>query len=170
MGNLRKRFSSLGNKDDYETMRKHVDGKDQLIGGSSVHGGGAAGHDERVRRTPEWANNDAQVRAILLKAFPGWNTNKTQYNRSLRWIYIIQHYFRMGEKASSVAMELSHMARTPAQVAADWDANAKHHVRRRNAVTVKQVTDTVRRISRVAQGFRANGEPRMGKPGRPKLR
>jgi hypothetical protein len=160
MGNLTKKHN------DYETLRNQVDGKDPLFDSVSVHGGGAAGHNERVRNPPEWAMNDGQVGTILLRAFPKWKTNQTQYNRSLRWLYIIRRYFRLGESALSIAIGLSHTARSPEQVAEDWDANPKRS--RINVVTVKQVTDALGRMSRVAQGLRANGEPRFGKPGRPK--
>jgi hypothetical protein len=161
MGNLKKKFK------DHEKLRQAVDGKSTLFDGVSTHGGGWAGHNERLANTPEWALNETQLRAILHRAFPKWKTNPTQLKRAKRWVYIILHYFRMGETALQISMELSHLGRSAEQVSADWDANPKQYSR--ETVTVKQVTDAIRRISRVAQGLRANGEPRSGKPGRPKL-
>jgi hypothetical protein len=164
MGNPKKQYN------DFENLREYLDGDDPLIWGVKVLGAGQAGHNKRVANTPEWATNNTQVRAVLLRAFPRWNTNQTQYERALRWAFIIKHYFQLGEEASKVALELRY--EEAKKSGETWDAanadSGRKAAEQEIEKLIKRVTDTVGRISRVAQGLRTNGKPRAGKMGRPR--
>jgi hypothetical protein len=162
MGNPKKKFN------DFANLRQHLDSDDPLIWGVKVLGAGQAGHNERVANTPEWATNNAHVRAVLLRAFPRWNTNQTQYERALGWVYIIQHYFRMGETALQIALELRHMDKSKEVALELQGGKAPKQEKGEIEKLIKRVTDTVDRISRVAKGLRTNGKPRIGKLGRPR--
>jgi hypothetical protein len=162
MGNPKKKYN------DFKNLRQQFDGSDPIFGAFKTGGNGWAGHNDRVANPPEWAMDDAAVRAILLRAFPRWNKNQTQYERALRWVYIIQHYFRMGEPASLIALELRHMDKSEEVALEVQTGKAPKQEKGEIERLIKRVTDTVDRISRVAKGLRANGKPRIGKLGRPK--
>jgi hypothetical protein len=158
---------------DYHKLRQKFDGSDQIIRGLKVFGNGLAGHDQRVANTPEWVRNDAAVRAVLLRAFPKWNTNPTQHERAGRWARIINLYFILGYPASRVAMELRHDdAEKSARVAQGRDAThaqpSRISEKKEIEILTKRVTDTVARILLVAQGLRTDRKPRIGKMGRPR--
>ena len=103
MGNPKKKFN------DFDSLRQLFDSDDPIFRGVGVFGNGQAGHEERVANTPEWVRDNAQVRAVLLRAFPKLGTNLTQRARAARWMFIINRYFLMGREASKIAMELRHL-------------------------------------------------------------
>jgi hypothetical protein len=162
MRNPKKKFK------DHEKLRQNFDRNDPIFGALKTGGDGRTGHNQRVANVPEWVMNDAAVRAVLLRAFPRWNTNQTQYERALRWVYIIQHYFRMGETASLIALELRHMDKSKEVALELQGGKAPKQEKGEIEKLIKRVTDTVDRISRVAKGLRTNGKPRIGKLGRPR--
>jgi hypothetical protein len=164
MGNPSKKFN------DHQKLRQKFDGSDQIIDGLNVRGDGRAGHNQRVANTPEWATDNAQVRAVLLRAFPKIGTNLTHRKRAAMWAFIIKHYFQLGEEASKIAVELRYLeAKKSGET---WDAANAESGRKvadqEIEKLIKRVTDTIGRISRVAKGLRTNGKPRIGKLGRPR--
>ena len=164
MGNPSKKLK------DYRKLKRSFDGSNQIIQGVGVFGSGQAGHNERVANIPEWATDNAQVRAVLLRAFPKIGTNLTHRKRAARWAFIIKHYFQLGEEASKVAVELRYLeAKKSGET---WDAanaeSGRKVAEQEIEKLIKRVTDTVGRISRVAKGLRTNGKPRIGKLGRPR--
>ena len=167
MGNLSKKFK------DYEKIRQNFDRNDPIFGALRTGGNGPAGHNRRVANVPEWVMNDAAVRAVLLRAFPKWNTNPTQHERAGRWARIIDLYFRAGHTALHVAMILRHDdAEKSARTAQGRDAtNAKLRLmseKKETEVLTKRVTDTVARILLLARGLRTDSKLRNGKMGRPR--
>lgn len=167
MGNPSKKFK------DYQRLRQEFDGSDPIIRAFKTGGNGRAGHRQRVSNLPEWAMNNAALRALLLRAFPKLETNPTQRARAGRWAFIIQHYFRLGYTALHVAMLRRHEDdKKSARASQDWHAtNAQPCVmpeKEEMENLVKRITDTVGRISRVAQGLRTDSKPRIGKMGRPR--
>ena len=131
--------------DVYKQLRKKFDGADSFVdGGHTVGGKPSTSHTERVAKTPEWANDDEQVRLLLLKVFPKLETDEKQRARAAKWAQFIHLYFRMGWTASRIALELR--------------------------VTTKYVEDTVYHIRRAVNGKRADtGEQRGIRPrGRPR--
>ena len=131
--------------DVYKQLRKKFDGADSFVaGGHTVGGKPGTRHADRVANTPEWANDDEQVRSLLLKVFPKLETDEKQRARAAKWARVIYLYFRMGYVTSRVAMELG--------------------------VTIKYVDSLLRTIRRVATGKRSDtGRSRGLQPrGRPK--
>lgn len=130
--------------DVYDQLRKKFDGADSFVsGGHIVRGGGQTRHTERLARTPEWVNDDAQVRAFLLRIFPKLADNDTQRKRAARWLAVLNSYHRMGKTSKEVAQELS--------------------------MTEGNVEVIVCRINRAIKGLRTDtGKPKQGKRGRPK--
>lgn len=57
-------------------------------------------------RPPQiWANSDAEIKKLLLRAFPN-QKNATQRERAGRWARIIYMYHRLGYTSVQVAAEL----------------------------------------------------------------
>jgi hypothetical protein len=83
------------------------------------------------RPIPEWAYNDAKIKALLLTAFPKLKTNKRQKHAAERWALVIHLYFRMNY--------------TRSQIAQDLDS------------TVSRIDSVIRSIYRTANGQRTNG-------------
>ena len=164
MGNPKKKFN------DFDSLRQQFDGDDPIIWGLKTGGNGQTGHNQRVANTPEWATDNAQVRAVLLRAFPKMETNPTQRARAGRWAFIIKYYFQLGEEASKIAVELRY--NEAKKSGETWDAanadSGRKAADQEIEKLIKRVTDTVGRISRVANGLRTNGKPRTGKLGRPR--
>src|ERR1700688_655382 len=93
--------------DVYKQLRKKFDGADSFVDGGHITGGKpSTSHTERVAKTPEWANDDQQVRLLLLKVFPKLETDEKQRARAAKWAQIIHLYFRMGWTDSRIALEL----------------------------------------------------------------
>lgn len=93
-------------KNVYTQLRRKFDGADSFVsGGHSVRGAGHTLHSERIARTPEWVNDDVQVRSLLLKVFPKLGEDENQFKRAAQWTLIIHLYFRMGMTSSQVAVE-----------------------------------------------------------------
>jgi hypothetical protein len=120
-----------------------MDGDEHYMEGCSVFGKAGSGHDERLRRiyTDEpWALDDEQVRGLLLRVFPKWETDERQRTRAARWHTIILSYWRMGNVALQIAMRLK--------------------------VPLKTVEEVIRRIRKAQAGLNTKGESRkrMGRP------
>ena len=93
---------------------------------------------------PAWVNDNAEIRKIVIRSFPKWDSNDKQRIRAARWVRIIQLYFRAGYTRTQVAEEMS--------------------------LTSEQVKSIIRGIRRVSGGKRADGSGNLrGHPGRPKL-
>src|ERR1700686_736609 len=98
--------------EDYPQLRKSFDGDDLSRRDMSTGGNDRSGHAARVANAhlnDPWAFDDEQVRLVLLRVFPNINTireTRTQRERSWRWLFIIQHFFRLGERAGTVALKL----------------------------------------------------------------
>jgi hypothetical protein len=167
MGNPSKKFK------DYQRLRQEFDGSDKIINAVTVRGNGRAGHDQRVANAPEWAMNNAALRALLLRAFPRMETSPTQRARAGRWARIISLYFSQGCTALDVAMTIRYDdSRKPARTPQGRDAtNAKLRLMSEEEdldKLTKRVEDTLARILRAEQGLRTDGKPRIGKMGRPR--
>ena len=132
--------------DVHGQLRGTMDGGDSLVSGGHqvLRTAGATQHAKRLQRIPVWANDDAKVQDLILRVFPKWRTDVVQRTRAAKWVFIITHYFRMGETSSSIAEALS--------------------------VTKDKIDDTIRSINRAADGRRTDtGEIRGGRQrGRPK--
>jgi len=93
--------------DVYKQLRKKFDGADSFVaGGHTVGGKPGTSHAERVANTPEWANNDKQVRSLLLKVFPKLETDEKQRARATKWAQVMYLYFRIGWPSSRIVLEL----------------------------------------------------------------
>jgi hypothetical protein len=124
-----------------ETIRGLLGGfdrKDHFQTGHSRRGGPTL----RMRKMPEWMKSEKNIRVLLLRVFPKAKTDERQRSSALRWLGVIQKYFRMGWSAQSVAEELN--------------------------ISTKKLYDTAQRISRAGAGMRTTGKPRAGKRGRPR--
>lgn len=139
------RNRNLNNMDIFQQLRKRFDGSDLFVaGGHSVGGVAGTRHQERISNTPEWANDDIQIRSLLLKVFPKLEKSKTQRARASKWLLIIYLYFRRGLTSSRIALELK--------------------------TSDKAIRHIIYCIRRAAKGLRTDtGQPRGLKPrGRPK--
>jgi len=108
----------------------------QVIKKFDAKEGFTQGHQILVRRTrehavPEWTLSDSEVRKVIMRAFPLLKTSSFQRNRAARWARIIHLYFRTRMTASEIAGELGSTRDT--------------------------VKTTIRNISRVQRGLRADG-------------
>jgi len=129
--------------DVFEQLRRSFDGSDSFVaGGHAVRGGGSTSHRQRVANTPEWTNDDAEVRSMLKKVFPKLDTSETQRKRAGAWMLVIHYYFRMGLTHNRIAIKTG------------WKWT--------------KVNSIIRNIRRAASGQQANGKMRCGKRGRPK--
>jgi len=152
--------------DDYSLLRGSIDGNDPFMRGFDARGAGRSGNQKRAGEAVEkypWAFDDAQVRVLLLRAFPKMGSSETQKKRALRWVFIIVHYFRMGQTANRVGMQLF------AKKVRKYKP-LKHPKRGLAAFKkeVRRVEDTVIRIRRAAVGLRTDAKPRSGTKGRPR--
>jgi hypothetical protein len=129
--------------DVFEQLRQRFDGSDPFVaGGHAVRGGGMTRNADRVANTPEWANDNLQVRELLLKVFPKLATDENQRKRALAWATIIYLYHRCGMTQLHISMRLG------------WTEN--------------RVKMMIRNINRAATGRSVRtGKPR-GKRGRPR--
>jgi hypothetical protein len=129
--------------DVYGQLRKKFDGADSFVaGGHIVRGGGETRHAERLSRTPEWVNDDAQVRSLLLRVFPNLKNNEAQRKSAAKWLSILNLYYRMGKTDNEVAQE--------------------------TGLTEGNVRVIICRINRAAAGKTANGKTKSLKRGRPR--
>ena len=86
-----------------QELIRMLDGKEQFM---------RSGHQILVERkhkriVPDWAQDDAKVRELLLRSFPKFRTDKRQAARAGRWARVIQLYFRMGKTHGQIADEMS---------------------------------------------------------------
>src|ERR1700721_1188915 len=101
-----------------------LDRKDNFQTGYGIRGGPTL----RMQKMPEWMKNERDIQSLLLRVFPKLRTDERQRKSALRWLGVIQRYFKMGWSAQDVAEELS--------------------------ITVKKVYDTAQRITRAGAGLR----------------
>ena len=121
-------------------LRRRIDHNDTFTSGHQII---------TIRRTdrvdPEWVKSDAEIRKILLRAFPKLDTDPKQRARAGRWARVIQLYFRRHYTHGQIAAELG--------------------------IKYRNVNSLIDRIRRAAKGERANGTGKLGNPrGRPKKR
>lgn len=133
-------------KKDFAQLRERLDSNDPFMSGGHqiMKTAGATQHNARLRRIPVWANNDEQIRQLLLQSFPKLATDPKQRHRAGRWLQVIHLYYRVGYTRGHIAVELK--------------------------ITEDQVRDLIRNITRAANGKRADGTGKRGiRPiGRPK--
>jgi hypothetical protein len=104
-----------------------VDGEDPFAGGHQVkRPGGRASHSERLGRIPEWAKDNKQIQALLLRSFPKLETDHNQRRRAAIWAQIIQLYYRAVWTQAKIAEEMG--------------------------LTPSAVNSTIRSIARAAEG------------------
>lgn len=97
------------------------------------------------REIPDWAMNDVEVRALLLRSFPKLNSSATQRALAARWASVIYMYYRMQYSHRWIAAEMG--------------------------ITVNTVSMTIRSFTRAQAGQRANGKGVLGGiKGRPRKR
>jgi hypothetical protein len=89
-------------------------------------------HREQERPVPEWAKTNEGIKKVLLTAFPGLRENTNVRARAIRWLQVIQLYFRMGWSFTDVAEEINEAPRI--------------------------VEFIIRAITRASQGLRADGK------------
>jgi hypothetical protein len=126
----------MGNTHDQ--IRRVVDGNDSFMTGFQI------GKPKQYRRKiPAWLNNNKQIQAILLSAFPKLKTDTRQRKMAARWVNVVHFYFRLRYTDAQTAEELG--------------------------IKVQAVKDVVKRVRRVVAGRKSNGcGLRGGKNGRPK--
>ncbi len=126
-------------KKDMQKLRRKMDGDDGFMSAHQIKK-----IRTRERDIPAWALNDAEVRKVLLRAFPGLHKNQTEARRAGRWTRLIHLYYRVQMSNSQVAKEMGE---------------------RLNSIKM-----TLKSIRRVARGRRADNTAALGlKPrGRPK--
>lgn len=95
-------------KRDFEKLRQHLDGSDPFVnaGHQIIKSAGATRHETRVSNLPEWATDDKQVQALLLRSFPKLKQDPVQRQRAGKWAQIIQLYYRVGWTQTKIAEEL----------------------------------------------------------------
>lgn len=91
-----------GNNRDFEQLRTKLDKDDTFLAG---------GHQikkirTREKDTPPWATNNAEIRKLLLRAFPKLKTDPKQRKRAARWAAVIHLFYRVGMTKSQIATEL----------------------------------------------------------------
>jgi hypothetical protein len=116
---------STMNDRDYEDLRKFIDGDDTFMRGHQVVK--VRTHD---RETPSWAASNKAIRELVERSFPKMSTSKTQKTYAVRWLRIIQLFYRMGLSQSYIALEMN--------------------------ISRDVVKDTLRSIQRASRGVRAN--------------
>jgi hypothetical protein len=122
-----------------------------------VRGGARSGHAERCARTPEWATDNTQVQALLLRVFPKMMTEGPDREGAKRWIFVIQLYFRAGftsaQTASALELEKGYLSALIG----------------REPFSHRKIRSTITRIRNAAKGLRTDGaKPTGRKRGRPK--
>jgi hypothetical protein len=92
----------------FSELRTKLDGNDTFVTGGHrvMKTAGATRHTARMKRVPVWANDDEQVRLLLLKIFPKLKINEKQRARAVRWMRVIYLYFRVGWTSGKIASEL----------------------------------------------------------------
>lgn len=118
----------------------------RAVDDSFVGGGHQIVKPRQYKKTiPAWANNNDEIRKIVIRSFPKWDSDDKQRTRAARWVRVIQLYFRMGYTYVQAAEEMG--------------------------LFPKQIKDIICRVRRVSVGKRANGTGLLGgRPGRPKTR
>jgi len=91
----------LTHKRDMAKLRNRMDGDDRFFGSHQIKK-----IRTRERDIPEWTLNDADVRKVLLRAFPGLRKKKSVARSAGRWLRLIHLYYRMQMPNSQVAKEM----------------------------------------------------------------
>src|SRR6266851_7522369 len=118
-----------------------------MIGGLDRRDSFQTGHGRRggptlrMRKMPKWMNNKNDIGTLLLRVFPKLKIDSRQEKSALRWLGIINWYFKIGYSAQDVAEKLD--------------------------ISRKMVYDTAQRITRAGAGLRTTGKRRAGRRGRP---
>jgi hypothetical protein len=163
MGNPTKEFN------DFQFLRQSFDGSDAIMRAFTTRANGRAAHVKRLANVPKWVMNNAAVIEVLLRAFPKMKTNPTQRRRAGTWAYIIHHYYRLGETALGVAVQLRHDLGQRASTRLRGGTKSVNPTSADDIENLtKRVQDTIARILRVEQGLRTDRKSRSGKMGRPR--
>lgn len=129
-----------------EELRTKIDGSDTFFEGHRIikQRRGNAGNKTGVPRTcPDWAKDNAKIRALLLRSFPKLLTDEKQRLKAGRWARVIQMYYRSQMTHGQICNELD--------------------------LTLPTILSMIRNIDRVVKGKRADGRGNLsGKVGRPK--
>jgi hypothetical protein len=88
-------------KKDMARLRRRMDGDDRFMGAHQIKK-----IRTREREIPEWTLDDAEVRKVLLRAFPGLRTSQKQAIRAGRWMRLIHLFYRVQLSNSQVAREM----------------------------------------------------------------
>lgn len=127
---------------DLRQLRKSMDGSDPFMSG---------GHQiiitrkGRRRSVPDWAEDDAKLREILIRVFPSMMTNTRQRARAGTWARVAYLYYRANRTSSDIAED--------------------------TGMSVPVVERTIHKLKLAGEGLWANGRGKYGvrKRGRPKL-
>lgn len=127
-------------RDTFSELRTAIDGSDPFMtGGHQI----ITKRSDSKKGNPAWAKNDAELRNILLKAFPKLHTDQKQRKAAARWLRVVSLFYRTGLTRGEVAEELG--------------------------LKVDIVKQILIRVRRAANGKTAKGTPRGIRPrGRPK--
>lgn len=87
---------------DYENLRHTFDGSDQFMRGHQTK----KIRTQRLFETPAWALDDAEIKNILLRAFPKLETNANHRKRAGRWLRVITLYYKLRMPHNQVAKEI----------------------------------------------------------------
>lgn len=131
--------------DVFSQLRNFLDGNDPFMtrGHQIIKTAGATQHAQRMQSVPVWALDDNKIKELLMKVFPRMQTDPKQKERAMRWLRIINLYYRVGWTCGRVAEELK--------------------------ITYKQAEWAIYAINKAAKGEADHGRNRGIKPrGRPR--
>lgn len=108
----------LTRKKDMARLRHKMDGDDGFMRAHQIKK-----IRTREREVPAWTLNDAEVRKVILRAFPTTRSSRAAFQRSRqplrsiaqaagRWMRIIHLYYRMQMSNSQVAKEMGESLNT----------------------------------------------------------
>lgn len=126
----------------HDQLRLHVDGNDGFMRGFQI--GQAKVYK---RKMPRWVNSDAEIRNILLSAFPKLKTDPKQRTAAARWVNVIHYYFRLRYTYIQTAEELALKPKA-----------------------VRGIIESIKNVSEGRCAKKKNNKLRGGKRGRPKNR
>jgi hypothetical protein len=133
---MNSRQLELRNKDVTPGVDAWVDKKDPFASGHQVKRPLKRASHKQI---PEWAKDNKQIQALLLRSFPKLKTDQNQRDRAGKWAQIIQLYYRVSWTQDKIAAEMG--------------------------LTPSNVNATIRSITRAAEG-RQSGTGQSRKPRR----
>ena len=91
----------MATRDPLSILRGSLDGNDTFAKGGHqiMKTAGATRHAERMQKVPVWALDDAKIRELVQRCYPGEN----QKHLAARMVRIVYAYYRAGATATKIA-------------------------------------------------------------------